>query len=141
MLFCLLLAGCFGHTAGNRLAEVRTDVFGIALFSAEDIRELGGVRGEDEPCLRGYERSFEQLGVTVGYGFDGRIRKIATRNPGTAIGGVRPGDMAAVGRDRLLQTGFRPTDSPNRFRTGCCSLGLLVDSDGRIFGLTLEAVE
>lgn len=138
ILLQLLIAGCVGGGSSSPIPPGQIDLFGVALHSSVDYREIMGVRGNDEPCLRGFERTFEPLEIVLGYGRDGRIRKITTRNPQTSIFGVHPGEAVDSALIKVRGAGFVETDSPYRFRRGDLGLALLVDGNGRAFGLTLE---
>lgn len=133
--FCL--AGCLANRATPDNAP-ELDVFGATLGSKTDFREIRGVTASEEPCLRGYERSFDPLDIAIGYGLDTRIRKITTRNPGTRIFGIAPGMPAATGKRLALRAGFT-TVSPDRFRRDTLSLVLQVDATDTIFGIAVEA--
>lgn len=139
MLISLSLAGCMAN-------QVRTDVsrqmhvFGIELYSGIDYREISGIKATEEPCLKGYERSFDPLDITIGYGFNNKIRKITTRNTGTSLFGISPGVSAKEG-NRLAQQVGLIQDSPYRYRGNDITLSLLVDDKGNVFGITVEAVE
>jgi hypothetical protein len=141
VLLLLLLTGCsLQHTTANEL-PAQVDVFGVQLFSDTDYREINGIKAEEEPCLRGYERSFEALDIIIGYGFNGKIRKITTRNASTSMFGLHPGMTCNEGRKRILETGFNESVTPNLFRTEGYTLTFLVDDKDVIFGLTLQTLE
>lgn len=139
LLVAFSLGGCFANQA--RFDQARqVNVFGIELYSDSDYREISGVTAREEPCLKGYERSFDPPDVTIGYGFDRRIRKITTRNPKTSLFGISPGMPAAEAEQRALQAGLQKVSS-HRYQGNGISLFLLIDESGRLFGITLEAVE
>ena len=141
-VFCsLCLAGCLAHSAGREMLSRQVNVFGIEFQSGVDYREIAGETGTDEPCLRGYERSFDRLGIAIGYGFDRRIRKITTRNPATSLFGVRPGMAAGEGARLLRQAGLTEGVSPRSYRGEGFTVTLLLDGAGTIFGITVEADE
>jgi hypothetical protein len=136
-----LLVGCtVKHTAANDVRN-QVDVFGVQLFSDTDYREINGVKAEEEPCLRGYERTFDTLDIIIGYGFDGKIRKIMTRNATTAMFGIQPGTTLGEGRKKILEAGFTATATPFMFNSNRRSLTFLVDEKDTIFGLTLQSLE
>ena len=141
MILMLCFAGCTARYTGGNDAVAQVDVFGVQLYSGKDYREINGVRAEEEPCLRGYVRTFDSLDIVVGYGFDGKVRKITTRNAGTAMFGVRPGMPLAEGKTRVLREGFRETASPFTFDLDRYSLTFLIKEKDTIFGLTLQAAE
>ncbi len=140
-LFFILLAGCYSKHASYRMMNDQINVFGVQLFSKIDYREINGVSATEEPCLRGYERSFDALDVIIGYGFDKKIRKITTRNKSTSMFGIKPGMTFEEGKKKLLQAGFHEHATPFTFRASGCSLIVLVDSNNTIFGLTLESLD
>jgi len=136
LLLCFCLAGCLTSRARTDLAR-QTNVFGVELYSGVDYREIGGINGTEEPCLRGYERSFDQLEITIGYGFDKKIRKITTHNPGTSLFGISPGMSAEVGNRLAKQAGLIE-ESPSRYLRKNISVTLLIDGNGKVFGITVE---
>lgn len=139
LLVLPLLAGCL-HGRGDQLPR-HVQVFGFQLAERNDVRQLNGETGTDEPCLHGYERSFEQQGVTVGYRRDGVVRRILTRNPSTGVFGISPGMSAAQAAERAQQAGCRQSDG-NVYRCGdSISIKLLVDENGRLFAIALEMAE
>lgn len=136
----LLAFGCGGHADGRRIREANRDirVFGIEMGSARDIREIAGVAASEEPCLRGYERGFDALAVSIGYGNDRKVRRIATRNRGTSVFGISPGRPFVEGASALGSAGFRAGGTPYRFSDGVLTVTLLVDEAGTIFGIAVE---
>lgn len=141
LLALLLLAGCPGKNVGRDAINDQIHVFGVQLFSGMDYREINGVTATEEPCLRGYERSFDELDVIVGYGFDKKIRKITTRNKSTNVFGIKPGMTFEDGKKKILLAGFTEYAQPFTFRTKRYSLTFLVDGNNTIFGLTLESFD
>lgn len=75
----LLLVGCTVQDTAPNDSRNQVDVFGVQLFSDTDYREINGIKAEEEPCLSGYERIFDALDIVVGYGFNGKIRKIRSQ--------------------------------------------------------------
>jgi hypothetical protein len=138
MISFLCLAGCLvNHTRVDVSSQIC--VFGIELYSGVDYREINGVRSVEEPCLKGYERSFDQLEITIGYGFDRKIRKITTRNPATSMFGISPGIQADEAVRLARQSGFSEI-SAYRFKGQNNNLTLLVDK-GKVFGITMERLD
>jgi len=113
-------------------------VLGAKLGSSGIPAGLAGVPAEETPCLKGRDLSFEARDVLIDYGPDGKIRKVMTRNPGTSIYGIRPGDEFATAEGKALAAGFQETGTTHRYSGGCCLLTLFVDEAGRVFGLILE---
>lgn len=128
------------HLERDKMRD-QVNVFGVQLFSDVDYREINGVTAVEEPCLRGYERDFEALDINIGYGFNKKIRKITTRNPGTVLFDINPGMAFREGKQKILQAGFIEFSPPFTFRSNGYSLTFLVDDKGVIFGLTLESPE
>lgn len=141
LLVILFLAGCSSTNIGRDKMAGQVNVFGVQLFSDVDYKEINGVAATEEPCLRGYDRSFDALDLTVGYGFDKRIRKITTRNSNTSLFGIKPGMAFEEGRKMILQSGFVEYAPPFAFKADKYSLTFLVDSNNKIFGMTLESLE
>jgi hypothetical protein len=141
LIFSLFLSGCVGkHLDGNRVND-QVNVFGVQFLSDVDHREINGIKAVEEPCLRGYERSFDALDITIGYGFDKKTRKITTRNPATSLFGINPGVAFREGKQKVLQAGFVEFAPPFTFRSNGYTLKFLVDDKDVIFGLTLESLD
>jgi hypothetical protein len=139
MILAISLAGCLANQVGRDLSE-RIDVFGIELYSDVDYREIGGVRGTEEPCLKGYERTFDPLDIIIGYGFNRKIRKISTQNPKTSMFGIAVG-MSAERAGKLARQAGMAEVSPVRYRGNKSTLFILVDGKGKVFGMTVETVD
>jgi hypothetical protein len=138
LLLPLLLGGWVSKSMSRDKMIGQINVFGVELFSNVDYREINGVIATEEPCLKGYDRSFDALDITIGYGFDKRIRKIITRNPSTSLFGVSPGMPFGEGKQKVLQAGFVASNSPFTFKGDRYFLTLLVDSNQKIFGVKVE---
>ena len=141
LLVPFLLVGCMGKHIERDTLIGQLDVFGVELFTDVDYRQIKGFTSTEEPCLRGYERSFDDLDLIIGYGFDKTIRKITTRNAGTSLFGIRPGMTFDEGREKILTAGFAEYHPPFTYRSIGYTLKFLVGSDNKIFGLTLEAID
>jgi hypothetical protein len=141
LLVLLLPAGCLGTSMPRDRVNEQIDVFGVKLFSDVRYGEINGIAAVEEPCLRGYERSFDGLDLTIGYGFDNRIRKITTRNRDNRMLGIKPGMTYEEGRQKILHAGIREHTTPFLFRVNGYSLTLLVDGNNTIFGITLESLD
>ena len=140
-LFPLLLTGCTVGTIRPESLQAQVQVFGVQLHSNRDYREINGATPSEEPCLRGYERSYDRLQISIGYGFDAHIRKISTRNPETSIFGLRPSMTFTSASQSILNAGFTPYAPPHIFRSGPYILSVQVDSHGMIVGITLETID
>jgi hypothetical protein len=136
MLLSLCLTGCILNQVKTEVNR-QINVFGIELYSANDYQVIGGVKASEEPCLRGYERSFDQLEITVGYGLEKKIRKITTRNPGTSMLGISPGMLAEEGERLARQAGLQEV-ATSKYQGMGINLSLLIDSKGKIFGIIVE---
>lgn len=141
LLAPLLLAGCLNKSIVREKLNEQIDVLGVKLYSDVSYKEINGVTATEEPCLRGYERSFDALDVIIGYGFDHKIRKITTRNRSTGMFGIKPGATFGDGKKKILQAGFHEYAPPFTFRANGYSLTFLVDGTNTIFGLTLESLD
>jgi hypothetical protein len=139
LLVFFFLTGCLGKQGERDTLNGQLNIFGVELFSDVDYRQLNGVPATEEPCLKGYERSFDALDVSIGYGFDKTIRKITTRNASTTLFGIKPGMPYEEGKEKMVQAGFREDVPPFRYKANGYTLKLLVDGNATIFGLTLEA--
>ena len=141
LLLFLFLTGCMGKHLDRDKMHDQVNVFGVQLFTDVDFRKINGITAVEEPCLKGYERSFDALDISIGYGFNKKIRKITTRNPGTTLFGINPGVTFLEGKQKILQAGFTEFASPFTFRSNGYTLRFLVDDKDIIFGLTLESLD
>ena len=132
------LAGCAGAGLSVKAANDGLFVFGAQLGVAGIPDGLAGVLSEETPCLKGRDFSYDAREVLIGYGHDGKIRKVTTRNPGTSVYGIRPGDEFATAEPKVLAAGFRETGAKHRYGNEGCLLTLSVDEAGRLFALMLE---
>lgn len=132
-----ILAGCMTRGMEADRVTGKVDVFGVQMGAATDYRSLNGVEATEEPCLHGYERSFDALDIAIGYGFGKRIRKIFTRNPSTGIFGIRPGMTFEEGRRLAAAAGFSQQTSPHIYRAGSYDLKFLLEEE-KVLGLVLE---
>jgi hypothetical protein len=141
LLISLLLTGWVSKSISSDKVISQINVYGAELFSNVDYREINGVVATEEPCLKGYDRRFDALDITIGYGFDKKIRKIITRNPNTSLFGISPGMSFEEGKQKVLQGGFVTSESPFLFKAERYSLTLLVDSNQNIFGVKVELLD
>jgi hypothetical protein len=139
LLLSLCLAGCLATQARSERSQ-QTQVFGVQLYSSVDYREINGVKATEEPCLKGYERTFDSLDITIGYGSNRKIRKITTLNRGTSVFGITPGIPADEGIRLARQSGLTEV-SPVRYRSEDLSLFLHIDDKGTLFGITMESLD
>jgi hypothetical protein len=137
----LLLSGCLSKSIWREKLNAQIDVLGVQLYSDVNYKEINGVTASEEPCLRGYELSFDALDVTIGYGFNHKIRKITTRNRSTGMFEIKPGMIFGDGKKRILEAGFQEYVPPFTFRANGYLLTFLVDGNNTIFGLTLESLD
>jgi hypothetical protein len=137
----LVPAGCMSKNIDTEKVNAQINVFGVKLFSDVDYKEINGVTASEEPCLKGYERSFDALDIVIGYGFNKRIRKITTRNPNTSIFSIKPGMAFEEGKQEILIAGFTEDIPPFIFSTNGCTLTFLVDGNNKIFGLTFQTID
>jgi len=139
LILFLLLTGCMGKNIESDRMRGQINVFGVQLDSSVDYKEVNGVPATEESCLHGYDRNYDALDILIGYGFNKKIRKITTLNPNTSMFGIKPGMSFDEGKQRILQAGFAASTSPFKFNADGYSLTFLIDRNGKIFGLTLEA--
>jgi hypothetical protein len=136
-----LLTGCLANRPGSKGWNRQIDVFGLALFSTHEDKSIRGIVPKKEPCLKGFDYSYDPLDITVGYGNDDRIRKISTRNRDTSMFDIQVGDAFPKGKASILQAGFSEGDTPYKFLKDGFLFTLLVDDRDRVFGMTLESLE
>ncbi len=137
----LALLSCAAPALYVADAEAEIDVFGAKLLQKTDMKEVNGEKAVREPCVKGYEYVFEGLKISIGYGFDGKIRKITTRNPENSVYAVKVGDSYETGRMKLLSRGFGRTEDPFRFTKADFSVTLLANESNFIFGVRAELLD
>lgn len=136
-----LLTGCLAKRVGSEGLNKQINVFDLALFSANDDKSIRGIVPRKEPCLKGFDYSYDPLDISIGYGTDDRIRKITTRNKETSMFDIRVGDHYPKGKALILKAGFSEGNTPYKFVKDGFLFTLLVDDHDRIFGMTLEVIE
>lgn len=141
LLLTLPLSGCHSGFIRPDALPGRVQVFDVQLYTTRDYLEINGDVATEEPCLRGYERSFDRLQLTIGYDFDRKIRKITTRNPATSIFAISPGMKFTACRQLIASAGFTPFASPHVFRNGPYLFTVQADNRDIISGLILETLE
>lgn len=139
--FFVILTSCTAKYVVQDEFLKQVDIFGVSLYSDFDYTRINGEAASEEPCLRGYERSFDNLNISIGYGFDKRIRKITTRNSSTSLFGIKPGMSFSEGKSKIKQAGFTELTPPFKFKAKQYSIAFLVDEDDRIFGITFETLD
>jgi hypothetical protein len=137
----LLFTGCPAKRSGNEGWNRQINVFDLALFSANDDKNIRGVVPRKEPCLKGFDYFYDPLDISIGYGTDDRIRKITTRNKETSMFDIHAGDSFPKGKTLILQAGFSEGDTPYKFVNNGFLFTLLVDEREQVFGMTLEVFE
>ena len=136
----LFLPGCSNSKPGSDEINKQIDVFGIHLFSEEMFQKIKEVTAVEEPCIKGYEKIYDQLDVSIGYSKSGYIRKITTLNKDTAMFGIKPGEAFPTGKDMILKAGFIQGDTDYHYKKDWCSFTLLVDKNN-IFGMRIEVID
>ena len=116
VLISLLLTGWASKGISSDKVIGQINVFGVELFSNVDYKEINGVVATEEPCLKGYDRRFDALDMTIGYGFDKKIRKIITRNPNTSLLVYVRACLLRKAKQKGLQDGFVASNSPFLFQ-------------------------
>jgi hypothetical protein len=140
-IYTFLFTGCPAKRLGSEGLNKQINVFDLALFSANDDKNVRGIVPRKELCLNGFEYFYDPLDISVGYGTNDRIRKITTRNKETSMFDIRVGDSFPKGKDLILQAGFSKGDTPYKFVKDWGLFTLLVDDHDRVFGMTLEVLE
>jgi hypothetical protein len=137
----LAFAACGRNAVMDTGINREIDVFGTALYSKEDLKVLNGVPAVTEPCLKGCVYSFDPLDVSIGYGHDGVVRMITTRNPKNSIFGISPGDEFAAAREKILLAGFTQGLTPYKFTKEIYLITFMVNASGAVFGISLEIID
>jgi hypothetical protein len=141
-IYTFLFTGCLAKRIGSEGLNKQINVFDLALFSANDDKNIRGIVPRKEPCLKGFDYFYDPLDISVGYGTDDRIRKITTRNRKTSMFDIHAGDSFPKGKALIRQAGFSEEgDTPYKFVKNGFLFTLLVGDDNRIFGMTLEVLE
>ena len=139
-ILIFLLTGCMANRLSGEGLNKQINVFGLALFSAHDDKNIRGIIPKKEPCLKGFEYIYDPLDISIGYGTNDRIRKITTRNKETSMFDIRVGDSFPKGKALILRAGFSEGDTPYKFVKDGYLFTLLVNDHDRVFGMTLEVL-
>jgi hypothetical protein len=143
LLSALLLTSCakdeqLEYVNGN------IDVMGIKLAMTEDkVSGLVKETGVSQPCIYGYEVSYENAKLFVGF-VNGKktSRKVMTENGSTSIMGVKPGMTVDEAYASLSGTKFtKNSDSKYNFTDGKYMFKIISTDGKNVKGVSVETIE
>lgn len=120
LLFMLFVfSGC--ANANNSFIEKEVNpqinVFEVQLLMDEQkVHETVGSKGEKAMCVYGYEYTYADKNINIGFNSETQqVRRVTTRNPDTAIYGIKPGVELAQAYEIMADKGFTK-DAASKYR-------------------------
>jgi hypothetical protein len=100
LITAIVLSGCESSSSFiDKEINPNINVLGIKLNMPETkVHELAGSKGEKAMCINGYEYTYADKLINIGFDIDqGKVRRVTTKNPETFIFGIKPGtDLASA---------------------------------------------
>lgn len=114
---CLALSGC-GSSANYDEVNSHINAHDIELGQGPDtVFDHLGEKPEQEMCLYGYEYTFEDAGLNIGFRLDNdTVRRVTIRNVEDTIYGIHVGDALEDVPDVMEKHGYEKDDNlANRY--------------------------
>lgn len=139
----LAVSGCAQSSDSFIDQEVnpKIDVFGVKMMMDEvKVKELLGSDGEKAMCVYGYEYDYLDSDINIGYNSQSnQVRRITSKNPETAIYGIKPGIELEQAYKLLLANGFKKsTDSKYKFSKNNVDFTIVSMQGKKADGITIE---
>jgi len=117
LLSAVLMSGCGSSVSSLIKNDInpKIDVLGIKLGMTEDeVFKLAGTNGEKALCTQGYEYSYEDKKLNIGFNSETKtVRRVTTKNPETSIFGIKPGMTAEEAFAKAAEGGFTKDANSN----------------------------
>ena len=143
LLSAAVMSGCGNQVSSLIKDEInpKIEVMGIGLgMTEEEVFKLAGSDGERALCTQGYEYSYSDKKLNIG--FDSKpktVRRVTTKNPDTSVFGIKPGMAIDEAFSKIDGSGFsKDADSNYKFHKENITLTVL-SMDGTLAdGVTIE---
>lgn len=91
----------------------KISVKGLKLLMPEqEVFKILGAKGEEAPCVYGYEHDYQDLNLNIGFRNDNRrVRRVTVSDEQGTIFGVSRGMTVAEGKKILIDQGFRQDET------------------------------
>lgn len=100
------LIGCASSPYDEVNASIATEGVSLGMADQDVVSMLDG-EGEVAPCVQGYERSYPDLNLVVGFDQESsKVRRITAKAPEQSILGVSPGFSVEEAVEALSQQAF-----------------------------------
>lgn len=127
-----------------REANKNIKVSGVVLGMTEEqaVKSIGS-KGEFAMCVYGYEHTYEELGLNVGYRADNhRVRRINITNEKDRVYGINKGMNVDTARDILVKNEFiKDTESNYKFNKKNIRITLLSKEGSIVDGISIEEID
>lgn len=145
-MLCLMTILAFtGCTSANKYIEdtlnpslnIQDIKFGM---SVQDVEALIGNSYEESPCVYGYEHTYSELGLVVGFDKKDKVRKLIVKSGSFNVFDITDGSSKedAV---KLLTSHEFTEKSPGEYACENVAIKFLTDSNSVLTGISVERVE
>jgi predicted small secreted protein len=143
LLASLIFTGC-GNSASAFIKDKinpNIDVLGIQLgMTEEEVFKLAGSDGEKALCTQGYEYSYSEKKLNIGFNSETKtVRRVTTKNPDTDLFGIKPGMTVGEAFAKIDGIGFTKDSVSNyKFHKENVTLTILSMNDTLADGVSIE---
>ena len=143
LLMLFVLSGCADSSSSFIKNDVnpQINVFGVQLLMDEQkVHESVGSKGEKAMCVYGYEYAYADKNINIGFNSQTQqVRRVTTRNPDTAIYGIKPGAELSQAYEIIAAEGFtKDADSKYSFHKENIILSIISMHGTHADGLNIE---
>jgi predicted small secreted protein len=143
LLASLIFTGC-GNSASAFIKDKinpNIDVLGIQLgMTEEEVFKLAGSDGEKALCTQGYEYSYSEKKLNIGFNSETKtVRRVTTKNPDTDLFGIKPGMTVGEAFAKIDGIGLTKDSVSNyKFHKENVTLTILSMNDTLADGVSIE---
>ncbi|PAB57406.1 hypothetical protein [Anaeromicrobium sediminis] len=139
-----LFAGCNTSKEDKFISEEinpNINVFGIKLLMEEKevIYILGG-EGEYSPCVYGYERTYDDKHLSIGFDKDSKVRKIIVKSSNEDVYGIKKGMDEDEALNILKENSFTKEEDTSRSVKDKIFIKILGDDNNKVKGSIIEII-
>lgn len=147
IVFLIILIGLFtGCTKENYKfiqdnINPHIDMYEIKLLMDDDkvIKLLNG-EGQYADCVYGYERTYEEKGISIGFDKSKRVRKLILKNAECDIYGIRIGIKKDKAIEILNKNKYLKEEGSSRYKRDNVFMKILVNDESIVRGIILEII-
>lgn len=139
-----LFTGCNSSKEDKFISEEinpNINMFGIKLLMEEKkVLDILGGEGEHSPCVYGYERTYEDKNISIGFDKDSKVRKIILKGSNEDLYGIKKGMDEDKAVDILKENGFNKEEDTSRFVKDKIFIKILGDDNNKVKGTIIEII-